>query len=94
MPIFDSAQILLSVTGYGKDTLTTQTFEVYEVVDNAYLTEKPINTGSDKRDSVFYMTFNPMKVSYLGGRSVVGAEPLSRSKSAPTTAGRTPRRKR
>ncbi len=90
MPIFDSAQILLSVTGYGKDTLTTQTFEVYEVVDNAYLTEKPINTGSDKRDSVFYMTFNPMEVSYLGGRSVVGAEPLFTFKIGSDDGGANP----
>lgn len=78
MPIFDSAQILLSITGYGKDTLTEQTFEVYEVIDNAYLTEKPMNTGTDKRDSVFYMNFNPEKVSYLGDRSIVDAKPLFR----------------
>lgn len=76
MPIFDSAQILLSITGYGRDTLTEQTFEVYEVISNDYLTEKPVNTGTDKRDSVFYLNFNPEEVSYLGGRSVVGTEPL------------------
>lgn len=72
MPIFDSAQMLLSITGYGKDTLTEQTFEVYEVISNDYLTEKPAAAGSDTRDSTFYMNFNPMKVSYLGDRSIVG----------------------
>ncbi len=75
-PIFDSAQILLSITGYGKDTLTEQTFEVYEIVSNDYLTEKPLAASSDKRDSTFYMNFDPMRVSYLGGRSVVGTTPL------------------
>lgn len=76
MPIFDSAQILLSITGYGRDTLTEQTFEVYEVISNDYLTEKPVNTGTDKQDSIFYMNFNPEEVSYLGGRSIVGSAPL------------------
>lgn len=76
MPLFDSAQILLSITGYGKDTLTEQTFEVYEVISNDYLTEKPVATGNENRDSTFYMNFDPMKVSYLGGRSVVGEKPL------------------
>lgn len=76
MPIFDSAQILLSITGYGKDTLTEQSFEVYEVISNDYLTEKPAATESENRDSTFYMNFDPMKVSYLGDRSVVGEKPL------------------
>ncbi len=75
-PIFDSAQILLSITGYGQDTLTEQTFEVYEVVSNDYLTEKPLAAGSDKRDSTFYMNFDPTRVPYLEGRSVVGTTPL------------------
>lgn len=75
-PIFDSAQILLSITGYGKDTLTEQTFEVYEVVSNDYLTKKPLAAGSDKRDSTFYMNFDPTRVPYLGGRSVIGTTPL------------------
>ncbi len=75
-PIFDSAQILLSISAYGKDTTTKQTFEVYEVISNDYLTEKPLAAGSDKQDSTFYMNFDPTKVSYLGKRSVVGATPL------------------
>ena len=42
MPIFDSAQILLKVTSFGRDSVTEQSFAVYEVVSNKYLTEKPI----------------------------------------------------
>ena len=34
MPIFDSAQILLSVSGFGPDTLTVQEFAIYEVLSN------------------------------------------------------------
>ena len=75
-PIFDSAQILLSISAYGRDTLTEQTFEVYEVISNDYLTEKPLATDSDKRDSTFYMNFDPMEVSYLQKRPVVGSTPL------------------
>ncbi len=75
-PIFDSAQILLSITAYGKDTTTVQTFEVYEVISNDYLMEKPLAASSDKRDSTFYMNFDPMRVPYLGNRPVVGATPL------------------
>ena len=75
-PIFDSAQIILSISGYGRDTVTEQTFEVYEVIDNAYLTEKPLAEESTAQDSTFYIDFDPMHVSYLGGRSVVSDEPL------------------
>ena len=71
-PIFDSAQILLSMTGYGRDTVTEQTFEVYEVVSNDYLTEKPASEGSETRDSTFYRNFNPEEVSYLENRSILG----------------------
>ena len=75
-PLFDSAQIFLSLSGFGRDTVTEQHFEVYEVVDNAYLTEKPVTEGNTERDTVFYGNFDPRNVSYLGGRSVVGDTPL------------------
>lgn len=54
MPIFDSAQILLSVSGFGPDTLTVQEFAIYEVLSNDYLTKKP------EGDSTFYLNFNPL----------------------------------
>lgn len=58
-PIFDSAQIMLSVKSYGGDTLEPQTFHVYEVKSNKYLTEKPIEPGSTERDTTFFYTFDP-----------------------------------
>ncbi|MEG2613062.1 MAG: DUF4270 family protein [Alistipes sp.] len=54
-PIFDSAQILLSIASFGRDTLTPQEFEVYEIVNNDYLS---------KTDTVFYLNFDPTK--YVG----------------------------
>ena len=60
MPIFDSAQILLKVTSFGRDSVTEQSFAVYEVVSNKYLTEKPIAPNKSQRDSTFYLTFDPV----------------------------------
>ncbi len=63
-PIFDSAMLMLSVEGYGADTLTPQEFCVYEIVDNSYLT--------DKDDTTFYLSFNPFDPK----RPIVDPEPL------------------
>jgi hypothetical protein len=60
MPIFDSAQILLKVTNFGRDSVTEQSFAVYEVVSNKYLTEKPIAPNKSQRDSTFYLNFDPV----------------------------------
>ena len=60
MPIFDSAQLSLSISSYGTDTLTEQTFAVYEIVSNAYLTDKPLGAGKTERDTVFYANFDPL----------------------------------
>lgn len=49
-PIFDSALLQLSVSSYGRDTLTPQQFAVYEITNNDYLTEG---------DSLFYLNFDP-----------------------------------
>ncbi len=65
-PFLDSVQILLSIDGYGADTLTDQRFGVYEVISNAYLTEKPIAAGKTKRDTTFYVTFDPENTGYAG----------------------------
>lgn len=72
-PIFDSAQIMLSIKSYGGDTTTAQRFAVYEITSNEYLTEKPISPGKTKRDTVFYLNFNPEtanpnKTSILGDK--------------------------
>ena len=60
MPIFDSAQILLKVTSFGRDSVTEQSFAVYEVVSNKSLTEKPIAPNKSQRDSTFYLNFDPV----------------------------------
>ena len=60
MPIFDSAQILLKVTSFGRDSVTEQSFAVYEVVSNKYLTEKPIAPNKSQRDPTFYLNFAPV----------------------------------
>lgn len=52
-PIFDSAQLLLSIEAYGSDTVTELPFAVYEVINDDYLTQK--------EDTTFYMNFDPEK---------------------------------
>ncbi len=59
-PIFDSAQIMLKVTSFGRDSLTEQSFAVYEVLSNKYLTDKPIAPNKSERDSTFYLNFDPV----------------------------------
>lgn len=61
MPIFDSAQIWLEVTSFGRDSITEQSFAVYEVISNKYLTDKPIAPNKSERDSTFYLNFDPVK---------------------------------
>lgn len=65
-PIFDSAQIVLSIASYGGDTLSEQTFCVYEIISNKYLTEKPIAEGKSERDTTFYINFDPVKAGIVG----------------------------
>ena len=60
MPIFDSAQIMLKVTSFGRDSLTEQSFAIYEVISDKYLTEKPIAPNKSQRDSIFYLNFDPV----------------------------------
>lgn len=60
-PIFDSAQIILSVKSFGTDTTTVQTFAVYEINSNKYLTEKPLSPGKSERDTTFYLNFDAEK---------------------------------
>ena len=55
MPIFDSAQLLLSITAFGADTLTEQHFAVYEILSNDYITNR------ESSDTTFYLGFRPDK---------------------------------
>lgn len=57
-PIFDSAQLLLSISSFGRDTVTEQHFAVYEILNNDYLTER------DRSDTVFYLSFTPDEKIY------------------------------
>lgn len=67
LPIFDSAQMLLSISSYGSDTTTDQTFGVYEILSNDYITEKPLAPGKTERDTTFYVNFDPETVPGLVG---------------------------
>lgn len=58
-PIFDSAQLRLSIGSYGRDTITEQRFAIYEIVSNKYLTEKPVASEASQRDTLFYLNFDP-----------------------------------
>ena len=62
-PIFDSAQLTLSIGSYyGGDTTLAQTFALYEVISNDYL--------KDREDSVFYLFYDPVE------EGVVAPDPL------------------
>lgn len=52
-PVFDSVRMMLSISAYGRDTLTEQHFAVYEVLSNDYL------TADDRTDTTFYLNFDP-----------------------------------
>lgn len=67
LPLFDSAQMLLSIASYGSDTTTDQTFGVYEILSNDYITEKPVAPGKTGRDTTFYVNFKPDDVPGLVG---------------------------
>ncbi len=70
MPFLDSAQILLSIASYGGDTTVAQTFAVYEVISNDYLTEKPIAEGKTRRDTTFYVNYD------IEGAGIIGSDVL------------------
>ena len=59
-PIFDSAQLLISIASYGRGTLTEQRFAVYEVKSNKYITDKPTAAGKSERDTTFLGGKNEM----------------------------------
>lgn len=65
-PIFDSAQLSISISSFGGDTLVPLKFRIYEVVDNSYITEKQPAAGKTERDSIFYTNFDATK--YVGDK--------------------------
>ena len=62
LPIFDSAQLMLSINTWGGDSTAVQKFAVYEVISNDYL--------SKSEDTTFYIGFNPE------AEGVVATEPI------------------
>ncbi|MFI3324140.1 MAG: DUF4270 family protein [Rikenellaceae bacterium] len=50
MPIYDSAVLYLSINSYGGDTTISQQFEIYEIIDNSFITESA--------DSIFFCSFD------------------------------------
>lgn len=54
-PVFDSILLGLSVTGCGGDTTAVNTFEVYEVIDDAFLKEHADTITNLKRNKSITM---------------------------------------
>lgn len=75
-PVFDSILLGLSVTGFGGDTTAVNTFEVYEVIDDAFLKEHA--------DTVFYGNFD-MK-PYLSAEPIFTFEFPDQKKGVYTTS--------
>lgn len=59
LPLFDSAQLTLSIDTYGGDTTIVQQFGIYEVISNAYLDKSGKDSKTGKADTTFYLTFDP-----------------------------------
>ena len=68
-PFVDSAQLRLSISQYGADTLTPQNYCIYEIISNDYL-------AAADADTTFYLSFDPLQP--IDGKPVVSDEPLFR----------------
>lgn len=75
-PIFDSMLLGFSITGCGGDTTAVNTFEIYEVIDDAFLKEHP--------DTLFYGSFD-MK-PYLAAEPIFTFEFPDQKKGIYTTS--------
>lgn len=73
-PIFDSAQIMLKITSIGRDSLTEQTFAIYEITSNEYITKKPVAANKSQADTTFYVNFDPSEPKDASGNKY--AEPV------------------
>ncbi|MDE5578838.1 MAG: DUF4270 domain-containing protein [Alistipes sp.] len=83
-PFVDSAQLRLSISQYGADTLTPQNYCIYEIISNDYL-------AAADADTTFYLSFDPLQP--IDDKPVVSDEPLFRftfpdgRHSGPSSAG-------
>ena len=59
-PIFDSMQLLVSVSSYAGDTIEPQRFGVYRILNNDYLKNNDGN-GNGTADTTFFTNFDPVK---------------------------------
>lgn len=59
-PIFDSMQLLISVSSYGGDTIEPQRFGVFRILNNDYLKDHDGN-GDGAADTTFFTSFDPVK---------------------------------
>ena len=85
-PIFDSAQLLISLKSYGSDTTSIQQFAVYEILSNDYLTGKPVEAGKSERDTIFYLNFDPEKLGLYDKDKPLFTFTLGGDKGPSTTA--------
>ncbi|MFR9529271.1 MAG: DUF4270 family protein [Rikenellaceae bacterium] len=60
MPIFDSAVLYLSVEAYGGDTTVSQEFEVFEIIDDSFLTESADSIFFPDMDMTPYIAKEPV----------------------------------
>lgn len=58
-PIFDSMQLLISVSSYAGDTMQPQRFGVYRILNNDYLKNHDGN-GDGSADTLFFTSFDPV----------------------------------
>jgi hypothetical protein len=63
-PIFDSMQLMLSISSYSGDTLQPQKFGVYRVLNNDYINNHD-GDGDGVIDSIFFTSFDPVKAGCI-----------------------------
>jgi len=66
-PIFDSMQLLISVSSYAGDTIEPQRFGVYRILNNNYLKNRDGN-GDGAADTIFFTNFDPVEAGCVDER--------------------------
>ena len=94
-PIFDSLQLLLSVSSYAGDTLQPQRFGVYRILNNDYLKDNDGN-GDGTTDTTFFTSFNPVEAGCIDANDPLFTFtfPTGRRRGLPRRPSRWSRRRR
>lgn len=94
-PIFDSLQLLLSVSSYAGDTLQPQRFGVYRILNNDYLKDNDGN-GDGTTDTTFFTSSIPWRraASTRTTRCSPSPSPTGRRRGPPRRPSRWSRRRR